>query len=152
MEMFAHQNLSSLGRWLGTIVSQAVASSSSRGSKLHLNYKYLHIWATWRVTRLGDFANFLVTNFITKVAQMFGDFLQLWKPSLFKWNWSGYFWGNFWKNLGYFLFHHLVALAAHVCIKFLVFSFPDLPSFALFILPLLLERKTIFFFKGSSRG
>ena len=27
------------------------------------------------MTRLGDFWNFLVTNFITKVAQMFGDFL-----------------------------------------------------------------------------
>ena len=27
------------------------------------------------VARLGDFWNFLVTNFITKVAQMFGDFL-----------------------------------------------------------------------------
>ena len=27
------------------------------------------------VTRLGDFWNFFVTNFITKAAQMFGDFL-----------------------------------------------------------------------------
>ena len=27
------------------------------------------------VTRLGDFCNFLVTIFITKVAQMFGDFM-----------------------------------------------------------------------------
>ena len=27
------------------------------------------------MTRLGDFLNFLVTNFITKVAQMFGIFL-----------------------------------------------------------------------------
>ena len=29
------------------------------------------------VARLGDFWNFLVTNFITKVAQMFGDFLAV---------------------------------------------------------------------------
>ena len=27
------------------------------------------------VTRFGDFFNFLAINFITKVAQMFGDFL-----------------------------------------------------------------------------
>ena len=26
------------------------------------------------VTRLGNFCNFLATNFVTKVAQMFGDF------------------------------------------------------------------------------
>ena len=29
---------------------------------------------TISVTRLGDFVNFMVTNFATKVAQMFGDF------------------------------------------------------------------------------
>ena len=36
------------------------------------------------VTRLGDFRNFLATNLITKVAQMFGHFLGSCKIRLFK--------------------------------------------------------------------
>ena len=65
------------------------------------------------VTRLGDFWNFLVTNFIKKIAQMFGDFLgELWKQLLFKTNWWAYFLGNFWTNLSEFLFQSLVRLLA----------------------------------------
>ena len=57
------------------------------------------------VTRLGGFWNFLVTNYITKVAQMFWWlFGQLWKLLLIKPNRCGYFLGNFWKNLYFFLF------------------------------------------------
>ena len=37
-------------------------------------------------------------------------FGQWWKTLLFKSNWRGYILGNFWKNLGYFLFQHLVTL------------------------------------------
>ena len=56
------------------------------------------------VTRLGGFWNFLATNFITKVAQMFGDFLGSCEKHCFlKSNLIGYFWGNFWKNLGFFI-------------------------------------------------
>ena len=36
---------------------------------------YLLTSLSTSVTRLGEFWNFLVTNFITKVAQMFGDIL-----------------------------------------------------------------------------
>ena len=68
-------------------------------------------WLVFSVTRLGDFWNFLVTNFITKVSQMFvWLFGLMWKPSLIKSNWWGYLLGNFWKNLGYFSLQHLVTL------------------------------------------
>ena len=36
------------------------------------------------VTRLGDFLQFLVSNYRSKVAQMFGDFCSMLKTSLFK--------------------------------------------------------------------
>ena len=56
------------------------------------------------VTRLGNFFIFLAINFITKVAQMFGDFLGSCEKHCFlKSNLIGYFWGNFWKNLGFFI-------------------------------------------------
>ena len=41
----------------------------------------------------------------------------MWKPSLFKSNWWGYFLGNFWKNLGIFLFQHLVTLQYYYTIN-----------------------------------
>ena len=47
-------------------------------------------------------------------------FGQLWKPSLFKSNWWGFFWATFLKNLGYFLFQHLVVLFMVFYIFFLV--------------------------------
>ena len=62
------------------------------------------------VTRLGDFGNFLATKFITKIAQMLSDFWAVVKSITFRLNWLGYFLGNFWKNLGYFLIQHLVTL------------------------------------------
>ena len=63
------------------------------------------------VTRLGDFWNILAKIFITKVTQMFGDFLDSCEKCHFRSNWLCYFLGNFWKNLGYFLFQHLVTLS-----------------------------------------
>ena len=65
------------------------------------------------VTRLGDFRKFLVTNYPTKVAQMYGDFWAilenitskqklLWAIS---WNVSGSFYFNIWSHclLGWFV-------------------------------------------------
>ena len=63
------------------------------------------------VTRLGSFLNFLATDFITKVAQMFGGFLGSCEKHCFSIQ-TGYttFWVTFGKKLGYFLFQHLVTL------------------------------------------
>ena len=36
------------------------------------------------VTKLDDFRKFFATNFLTKVAQLFGDFWGILKTSLFK--------------------------------------------------------------------
>ena len=47
-------------------------------------------------TRLGDFRKFLVTNFLTKVAQIFGDFLGFVERHHFKVNTAvALFWVNF---------------------------------------------------------
>ena len=63
------------------------------------------------VTRFVEFWKFLVTNFLTKVAQIFGnlggyfgnhDFLMK--------NYCWLFWDNFLKILGYFLTQDLVTL------------------------------------------
>ena len=57
------------------------------------------------VTRLGDFWKFLVTNFITKVAKVLGDFLGFLERQHFKVNNAVVtFWVNFWLNFGYFKF------------------------------------------------
>ena len=59
----------------------------------------------------GRFLEFLGNKFYYKsspnVLWLFG---QLWNPLLFKSNCWCYILGNFWKNLGYFLFQHLVTL------------------------------------------
>ena len=64
-----------------------------------------------RVTRLGNFWKFLAQNLNSKVAKMFVDFLCYFEKhnSLLKTAVAA-FWDNFWKNLGYFLFQHLVTL------------------------------------------
>ena len=64
-----------------------------------------------RVTRLGNFWKFLAQNLNSKVAKMFVDFLCYFEKhnSLLK-TAVATFWDNFWKNLGYFLFQHLVTL------------------------------------------
>ena len=63
------------------------------------------------VTQIGRFLEFLGNKFYYKsspnVLWLFG---QLWNPLLFKSNCWCYILGNFWKNLGYFLFQHLVTL------------------------------------------
>ena len=66
---------------------------------------------TISVTRLGSFWNFLLTNFIDQVAQMFADFLGSFQNHCFlSQTAEATFWVTFWKNLGYFLFQHLVTL------------------------------------------
>ena len=67
------------------------------------------------VTRLGSFLIVLATKFLTKVAQIFGDFFGNFKehPCWIK-NCNGYFLGSFCKFLGYFSFLHLVTLCKSV--------------------------------------
>ena len=55
----------------------------------------------------------LGTNFLTQIAQIFRKlFGPLWKMALFKSNSCALLFGNFWINLGYLLFQHLVTLNA----------------------------------------
>ena len=50
------------------------------------------------VTRFCDFPKYLAKNFLTKVAQMFGEpFWLFWRMKLFYKNWCGYFWDISWK-------------------------------------------------------
>ena len=62
------------------------------------------------VTRLGDFKEFLATKVLLEVSQIFVDILGNFKniTSLYKQLWL--ILGDFWKHLGYFLFHHMVTL------------------------------------------
>ena len=51
-----------------------------------------------KVTRLGDFWKFWLTNLLTKVAQIFGKFLCYFESHhLFSKNCGSYFFGNYWK-------------------------------------------------------
>ena len=50
---------------------------------------------TANVTRLGDFWKFLVTNFLTKVAQMYVDFLDILKTSIFMDKLFRHYWNIF---------------------------------------------------------
>ena len=57
------------------------------------------------VTRLGGFWNFLATNFITKVAQMFGDFLGSCEIHCFlRQTGDATFWATFGKSWATFYF------------------------------------------------
>ena len=56
------------------------------------------MFLSYSVTRLGEFWNFFASNFITKLAQMFSDFLGSCESIAFKSNWLGYFLGNFGKT------------------------------------------------------
>ena len=49
------------------------------------------------VTRLVDFWKFFVSRFLLKLAQMYGNFLSLWKHHFSSKKCCGYFLGNFWK-------------------------------------------------------
>ena len=61
------------------------------------------------VTRLDDFWNSFGTNFLTKDVQMFGYFLLSCENHHFlSQTGEATFWATFVKNLGYFLFQHLV--------------------------------------------
>ena len=71
------------------------------------------VWPDWRFLKvLGDtFSNKNSTNYL----QLFGPF---WKTSLLCKNCCGYFLGNHWKHLGYFLLQHLVTLfSSHYLLK-----------------------------------
>ena len=58
------------------------------------------------VTRMGDFFNFLATNFITKVAQMFSDFLgSCEKHLLFEVKLDRLLLGQLLEKLGLFYFY-----------------------------------------------
>ena len=63
------------------------------------------------MTRLGYFLKSLVQIFLTKEAQIFCDFVGSFEkcPSLSK-NYFGYFWSNYWGEIGLYLFSHLVTL------------------------------------------
>ena len=61
------------------------------------------------VTRLGDFLKFLLSNYISKVAQMFVDIWSILKHKFqVKLPWL-LFWATF-EKMGYFLIHYLVTL------------------------------------------
>ena len=63
------------------------------------------------VTRLDDFWKFLVTNFLTKEAKIFSNLSGYFeRQHCLSKNCCGYFLGNFWKYLGYFVLRNLVTL------------------------------------------
>ena len=65
------------------------------------------VWPDW-----AYFGNSWQQILLPKVPQIFSDFLGICESVAFKSNWLGYFLGNFWKNLGYFLFQHLTGNVA----------------------------------------
>ena len=84
----------------------------------NLHRKYLCSWH-WRQKELQcssvwpdrAILEFLGNKFYYKSSpNVWWLFKQLWKPSLFKSIWRGYFLGNSRKNLGFFSFQHLVTL------------------------------------------
>ena len=56
----------------------------------------------YQCDQIGIFLKFWAAIFLTKVSQIFGDFLDDWKTSLLSKNCFGYLLGNSWKHLGYF--------------------------------------------------
>ena len=61
--------------------------------------------------QFGQFLKLSAIKFLAKEAQMIGNFLGYFeKKSLVCKNCIGYFWGNYWKKLGYILLQHLVTL------------------------------------------
>ena len=65
--------------------------------------------------QIGQFFKVFVRNFTLKVAQTYWDFLDFFKKHHFLiLNCGGYFLGNFFKSLGYFLFQNLVTL--NICL------------------------------------
>ena len=79
------------------------------------------VWIS--VTRFGVFWKFFVTNYISKVAQMFIDFWDILKTLLFKLKVLYYYFGNLRKKLGYFLINYLVTLV-------LMVRWPNLSKFS----------------------
>ena len=69
-------------------------------------------WLVFSVTRLGDFWNFLATNFLTKIAKIFVDLWGCFKNFSFTYskNCRVYLHGQLLENLGNFLFQHLITL------------------------------------------
>ena len=76
-----------------------------------LGIKQIKVLPMTNVTRLGNFWNFLATNFFYKSSpNVWWLFGHLWKPLLCESNFLGFFSGQLLQNLGYFLFQHLVTL------------------------------------------
>ena len=66
--------------------------------------------------KIGQFLKFFATKFLAKEAQMMANFLgNFEKPHSYEKNCIGYFLGNFWNKLGYFLLQHLVTLVLKFC-------------------------------------
>ena len=63
-----------------------------------IEWKFFSSFLIISVTRLGDFWKFLATNFLTKVTQIFGNFLGYCEKHYFvSKNSCGSFWGIIWK-------------------------------------------------------
>ena len=76
-------------------------------------------------TRLGDFWKLMETNFLTIIAKIFRDLLGYFERHHFlSKNYCGYFLGNFWKYLGYFVFRHLVTRVFIFNLSFYPHIFP----------------------------
>ena len=67
------------------------------------------------MTRLDNFLKFYVTNYLSKVAKIVGDFWGILKTSLLSKNCRGYFLSTF-EKWATFLIHHLVTLRVTVYI------------------------------------
>ena len=77
-----------------------------------------NLYVNTSLTRLGDFWKFLVSNYLSKVAQMFSDFWGIWKHHFYVKTALVTFLGNFRKNWATFLIHYLVTLAGNQPISF----------------------------------
>ena len=69
-----------------------------------------NLYVNTSLTRLGDFWKFLVSNYLSKVAQMFSDFWGIWKHHFYVKTAIVTFLDNFRKNWATFLIHYLVTL------------------------------------------
>ena len=68
-------------------------------------------WTRKTGEQCDQIGRFFVTNFSTKLDQIFGDFWSYFeKGHILCKNCCGYFLGNFEGKFGYFLFQHMVAL------------------------------------------
>ena len=127
--MFYEDNFSSVQIWAETSMFLFHSNYWTAGFKPR-TFKVIHLmqntlgtslklwwqfyFSTWMVrvsvTRLGDFRKFLVSKFITKVAQIFRDFWAILKRVIFKVKTSvATFWASFggnWATFHYNIWSH----------------------------------------------